>query len=291
MKTKWALLALVALATWPAAAQHVYYPEAWQRPKYFQLAYEVEKLTLPSFTILGHRVPELTVKSKIAANLATGKTYYLPSPKPELIRPGIDATWFKLRYLYYEWDVDDYGELDDAVKILYRTWFGDDAIHNHKVDIAMQAGVSININPARKIMISLYGRYQPTFTILADTKLRLDAYYGFSQGANYGLYVGFSAISFGVERMQATSRTLRPLLGDKAHEDTPGYLYEGDSDEPVVESAVGDVKLKSKGVNFYLSFRIFGLSNKDKKSLGSTKHLRNRDMPASTGGLHFKQHY
>lgn len=275
------LAALTLLLCHNAAAQHEYQPEAWQRPKYFQLTYETEKLHLPGFEILGYNVPTVTAKSTLGFNIATGKTYYLPSPKPELLRFGIDATWFKLRFLQYKYGLEDYdnqADLADEVRILYRSWVGDANVKNYRLDVAMQAGLSFNLNPARKVMMSFYGRYQPTLTLVADPQMRLDGFYGFSQGANYGFWIGFSAVAFGVERMKATSRNLRPIFGDKVHEDIPGYLYEGDAnaDETREAQANGDMKVSSEGINFYLAFRIFGLSRKDKRNLNATGNGRHK---------------
>ncbi|MDR1201177.1 MAG: hypothetical protein LBL58_06030 [Tannerellaceae bacterium] len=138
------------------------------RKKYINLSFTNMKMTQDDF-------PEL--KSNYGVAFSVGRTFYLhKEPIANMIRFGIDATWFDMNYTNY--------------KIEYITNLDTEKYEYYQGEISMHIGPSITINPVDKLDIHGYFRYAPTFSGLYTD----DAFYG-----NYAsFFVGGGSISYGV---------------------------------------------------------------------------------------------
>ena len=91
------------------------------------------------------------LKSNYGANLTFGRTYYLhKTPVLNLIKFGIDATWFDLNYTNFD--------------ILYEEEGYSEKYQLHQAEVAMQVGPSITLMPFPKFNIHTYFRYAPSFS-------------------------------------------------------------------------------------------------------------------------------
>lgn len=125
-------------------------------------------------TLKQDETPDL--KSNYGASLNVGKTFYLhKKPIGNILKFGIDATWFDLTYTNYD--------------IKHITYWETDEYQYHQGEFSMHIGPSVTINPVGKMLIHGYFRYAPTFSALyAD-----DVVYG-----NYAtFFVAGASLSYG----------------------------------------------------------------------------------------------
>ncbi|MCM1441803.1 MAG: hypothetical protein NC131_21720 [Roseburia sp.] len=202
------------------------------RPKYRNLNFNSEKITLDGFSL----------DSKFGAAFTTGRTYFLhKTPILRMIRIGIDATWFDISYANYKTQWLDYGDED---YYSYDDYYGDDEDYDdeitiHKAEIGMQVGPSVTVNPVDKLNVHGYFRYAPTFAMMYDD----DAFRGnYASMFVTGISLSYGAIGFGIEKRWGTCK-YKELFSDS--DDDYDYDY----------SSPDAFKWKTSGLRVYLSFR------------------------------------
>lgn len=174
----------------------------------------------------------LALKSNYGAAFTVGRTYFVhKKPLAGMIRFGIDATWFDLNYTNYEiGPVESESPYDEGGTSNF-----------HQVEIGMQAGPSVMVNPVGKLNVHGYFRYAPSFSGLYNGDAIVGNYATFFVG---GAAISYAAIGLGVEARFGNSR-YKELIGGESD----GDYEEG---EEVISSSF---KTKFSGVRFYLTFR------------------------------------
>lgn len=126
------------------------------------------------------------LKSNYGAAFTVGKTFYLHKPIANMLRFGIDATWFDLNYTNYD--------------IEHITYWETNKYQYHQGEVSMHVGPSLTFEPIKKLAVHAYFQYAPTFAVLytGDDK----TFYG-----NYAsLWVAGGNISYGVIGLGIESR-------------------------------------------------------------------------------------
>jgi len=147
------------------------------RKKYINLSFTNAKMSQDGIQDL---------KSNYGVAFTVGRTFYLHKPIAQILRFGIDATWFDLNYTNYN--------------IEHITFWGTNKYQFHQGEISMHVGPSISFEPIKKFAVHAYIQYAPTFAALytGDSK----TFYG-----NYAsLWVAGGNISFGVIGLGIESR-------------------------------------------------------------------------------------
>lgn len=91
------------------------------------------------------------LKSNYGASLTVGRTFYLhKKPIANILKFGIDATWFDINYTNYD--------------VTHITYWNTNKFQIHEGEIGMQVGPSLTINPISKMNIHVYFRYAPSFS-------------------------------------------------------------------------------------------------------------------------------
>ena len=139
-------------------------------------------MSFTNATISQDNVQDL--KSNYGAAFTVGRTYFLHKPIGDMLRFGIDATWFDINYSNYE--------------IEHITYWETDKYQYHQGEISLHVGPSVTFEPIKKLAIHAYFQYAPTFAMLYTGDS--ETYYG-----NYaslwvaGGNVSYKAIGLGVE--------------------------------------------------------------------------------------------
>lgn len=126
------------------------------------------------------------LKSNYGAAFTVGRTFYLHKPIGDMLRFGIDATWFDINYTNYD--------------IEHITFWDTDKYQYHQGEVSMHVGPSISFEPIKKLSVHAYFQYAPTFAMLytGDSK----TFYG-----NYAsLWVAGGNVSYGVIGLGIESR-------------------------------------------------------------------------------------
>ena len=187
------------------------------RKKYINLSFSKNELKHDNF---------LTLKSNYGIAFTVGRTYFVhKKPILNMIRFGIDATWFDINYTNYKLNFLSTNQYSPTETSNY-----------HQADIGMQVGPSITVNPISKLNVQGYFRFAPSFSgIYLD-----DQFYG-----NYAsFFVSGGTISFGVIG-----------LGIEYHFGNCKYKEMLSSDEDEVAETFINNKTTFKGVRTCLSFR------------------------------------
>ena len=92
------------------------------------------------------------LKSNYGAAFTVGRTYFLHKPIGDMLRFGIDATWFDINYTNYD--------------IEHITYWSTDKYQYHQSEISMNVGPSVTLEPIKKFAIHAYFRYAPTFAVI-----------------------------------------------------------------------------------------------------------------------------
>lgn len=211
----------------------------------------------------------INLKTKIGVNLEIGNTYMLPfGPLADMVKIGIDATWFDLTYINYkstgafkisEVIDDEYSDVvgdyvgdyvDDAVG----DYIGDDGeveIGNHQLMIGMGVGPSIHIAPfahssnaLRYLTVSLNGKYRPTYSGLIqsdndETTLRGAYVSVFS----FGGQINWKQFGLGFEGRWGSAKYKDFVSSSEFEEDVEGGV-----------SSSNKTKIKNSMCRLYLSF-------------------------------------
>ena len=159
------------------------------------------------------------LKSNYGANLTFGRTYYLhKTPVLNLIKFGIDATWFDLSYANYD--------------IMYEEDGYSDEYQFHTAEVAMQVGPSITLMPFRKFNIHTYFRYAPSFSCnYVEEEFQGNYATFFVTGGT----VSYKNLGIGVEARFG-------------HTEFKPFLYDGDEE-------VDKVKTKTKGLRAFITLK------------------------------------
>lgn len=213
---------LAVLLTTQAMAQ-----ESRLRKKYVNLSFSTIEMTQDDSP---------TLKSNYGAAFTVGRTYFVhKKPIANMIRFGIDATWFDINYGNYKVEYR-YGEHEK-----YDSEFSS----FHQAEIGMQVGPSITVNPISKLNIHGYFRYAPSFSALYDGDTFRGGY------ASY--FVGGGAVSYGVIGLGIEARfgaCKYKTFGGGDSGDEAEYGATSDTERTTVTS-----KSKFSGMRVYLTFR------------------------------------
>lgn len=166
-----------------------------------------------------------SLKSNYGGAFTVGKTFFVhKKPIAGMIRFGIDATWFDINYANYTiesaWEDEEEGGSLDA----------------HQLEIAMQVGPSVTVNPVGKLCIHGYFRYAPSFSALYMDESFMGNYASFFVG---GGSVSYGVIGLGIEARYGNCK-YKGLFGSDGDEETDGA--------PIA-------KTKFSGMRAYLTFR------------------------------------
>lgn len=173
-------------------------------------------LSFTNATLSQDNVKDL--KSNYGAAFTIGRTYFLHKPIGDMLRLGIDATWFDINYTNYDikhityWDVNKY--------------------QYHQGEVSMHIGPSVTFEPFKRFTLHAYFQYVPTFTTLytGDSK----TFYG-----NYAsLWITGCNISYGVVGLGIESR-----FGKTNY-------------KPLGSSDSGNINSSLSGFRTYLTFKI-----------------------------------
>ncbi len=196
-------------------------------------------------TMTQQEVMEAT-KSNIGFSLSIGRTYYLHKPiANNMLRFGIDATWFDATYRNYtmwgyDWDAwDDWnGRYSDMPSL--------EKFKLHEASIGMQVGPSLTINPYKKLMAEVYFRYCPSLVIQGGNGEDLDVSYGYGSHFVSGCQISWHCIGLGIEAKFGRAK-MNSIFGDD-----DDYWDDDWADDA---SSSKKVKTKTKGFRFFLTFR------------------------------------
>lgn len=139
-------------------------------------------LSFTNATISQDNVQDL--KSNYGVAFTVGRTFFLHKPIGDMLRFGIDATWFDINYSNYE--------------IEHITYWETDKYQYHQGEISLHVGPSITFEPVKKLAVHAYFQYAPTFAMLYTGES--ETFYG-----NYaslwvaGGNVSYKSIGLGIE--------------------------------------------------------------------------------------------
>ena len=217
-----------------------------KRAKYFNIGY------ITNQTLTDKVDAEAEWKSDFCVSLPFGKTYYLhKKPLLNMIKFGIDATWFELSYAKYS-EPDVFAEGGSYTRAYndyssgYDDYYEEDFdLGIHQIDASMHVGPSVTVNPVGDLKVAAYFHYVPTYSMVV-----IDDSFGHGYVSNFafGASVAYKAISVGIEHRWAKKATYNGLSFDEE-----GMDYDAPDFEDVIES--DKWKMKSKSFRVFLSFR------------------------------------
>ena len=217
-----------------------------KRAKYFNIGY------ITNQTLTDKVDAEAEWKSDFGVSLTFGKTYYLhKKPLLNMIKFGIDATWFELSYAKYS-EPDVFAEGGSYTRAYndyssgYEDYYEEDFdLGIHQIDASMHVGPSVTVNPVGDLKVAAYFHYVPTYSMVV-----IDDSFGHGYVSNFafGASVAYKAISVGIEHRWAKKATYNGLSFDEE-----GMDYDAPNFEDVIES--DKWKMKSKSFRVFLSFR------------------------------------
>lgn len=159
--------------------------QVWQkRARYFNLGYVNQFRDLSGYGLTTTDNP--TVKSSLGASLSWGKQFYLhKKPIGKVLKFAIDWSWIDVNYAQYQ--IEGVKITDDIASKELKKY--------NQVDLAMQFGASLSINPVDHLKISGYFRVSPTYSILMNQKEAT----GYVTHLNAGVSLAYKVASFGYE--------------------------------------------------------------------------------------------
>lgn len=228
--------------------------ELWDRRAWFNVAYSPQKINSDLYR------PEL--KADYAVGITWGRSYYLhKKPLANMVRFALNWSFFDLNIAQYsalyssrvdEGD-DDLSSGGLASASYYPSARTDDftgnegddyweedyeevASNQYKMEVGMQIGPAVIVNPISHLMIQAYFHYAPTYSILLDEDMNY--YGGYASFFNTGVALSYKAIGLGIEARWGNT-TYSQEVYNAAIDD---YEYQ-------------DMNWKTKGMRVYLSFR------------------------------------
>lgn len=228
--------------------------ELWDRRAWFNVAYSPQKINSDLYR------PEL--KSDYAVGITWGRSYYLhKKPLANMVRFALNWSFFDLNIAQYSAPYSsrvDEGDDDLSSGGLASASYypsartddftgneGDDyweedyeevASNQYKMEVGMQIGPAVIVNPISHLMIQAYFHYAPTYSILLDEDMNY--YGGYASFFNTGVALSYKAIGLGIEARWGNT-TYSQEVYNAAIDD---YEYQ-------------DMNWKTKGMRVYLSFR------------------------------------
>ena len=226
----------------------------WDRRGWFNIAFSPQKMNSDLY--------RSELKSDFAVGITAGRTFYLhKKPLANMVRFALNWSYLDLNIAKYSASYNDrideegdYGMGDvtvnpyysashpvtsmyDSMGDEYEDWNDSESEDSqYKMELGMQIGLAVIVNPIDHLMIQAYFHYSPTFSALLDEDL---SYYGtYASFFNAGVSVSYKAIGLGIEGRWGTS-TFSQEVYSEADED---YVFQ-------------DMKWKTKGMRVYLSFR------------------------------------
>ena len=174
--------------------------------------------------------------SEWGVSFTTGRTYFLhKTPILNLIKFGIDATWFDIDYSQYT--VKQIIDLDQTDKETM-----------YHLDLGMQVGPSVTLNPVSKMNVAAYFRYAPT---LSGMYFDENGYYGYGSYFVSGLSVSYKHIGLGIERKWGDCK----FNTINVDEDNVDYEDEHASIDDMVTTKKGKDKSQFGALRVYVTFR------------------------------------
>lgn len=200
----------------------------WGRSKYFNIAFGSQYLTNKLINDKDFYDNDITL------SFTVGRTFYIPrEPLFGMVKFGIDWSYLDVNFSKYEFDdIYDYEYMyDDQQGGMWNdpTYTDEDinsSYNTYKVEIGMQVGPSITVNPIDYLKLSLYFRYAPSFSIMSAFTDG-ETSYGYGSYFTLGFAASYKVISIGIEKRWGNC--------SYKYEDLNGW--------------------KTKGPKFYLSFR------------------------------------
>ena len=147
------------------------------------------------------------INSNYGASLTFGKTFYLHKKAvANLIKFGIDATWFDLTYTNYD--------------VKHITYWEEKKYQVHEAEFAMQVGPSLTVNPISKLNILGYFRYAPSYSCYYANEKFGGSYASYWVG---GCSVSYSVIGLGIEARFGNGKfnNVLPIGSDESSGRTP----------------------------------------------------------------------
>lgn len=196
----------------------------WKRQRYINIAYTTQSLK--------DNDAGLKLESKFGISLVRGKTYYMhKKPIAGLMKIGLDWTMIDLSYVKYKDFVD-----------------GDRKLSSWQAEYSMHIGPSITINPVDYLMVNVYGRFVPTFSVLQCDNGNKSTKCNYIGYVLFGGAVSYKCISLGIET-RFGKRKFENLID-------LNKLYDGDNEESAVDRIeLSGSKIKINSTRFYVSFR------------------------------------
>lgn len=172
-------------------------------------------LSFTNATLSQDNVKDL--KSNYGAAFTVGRTFFLHKPIGDMLRFGIDVTWFDINYTNYD--------------IEHITYLDSNKYQYHQGEVSMHVGPSITFEPIKKLSVHAYFQYAPTFaTIYTGDN---ETFYG-----NYASLWGVGGnVSYGVVGLGIESR-----FGDTNY-------------KPIGSSDSENIKSSLSGFRAYLTFK------------------------------------
>lgn len=171
---KFILIITLIVSSVYSYAQETY--KEW-RKKYINLSFT-------NATMSQDNVQDL--KSNYGLAFTVGKTYFLHKPIGDMLRFGIDATWFDINYTNYA--------------IEHITYLDQQKYQLHQGEVSVHVGPSITFEPIKKLAVHAYFQYAPTFATLYNGQN--ETFYG-----NYAsLWIAGGNVSYGVIGLGIESR-------------------------------------------------------------------------------------
>lgn len=211
------------------------------RSRYFHFGYLNQTLTHQD-------VPGLNWKSDFGFSIGAGRTFYLhKKPLFNMLKFGLDATWFDLSYAKY-------GDAEGWVKLPSEPVYPDEGYEEeeidlgvHQLELGMHVGPSITLNPVDHLKLSGYFHFIPSASVVI---MNDEANVNYVSNFAVGGAIAYKVISLGVESRWGKAK-YNSFSIDEEGDDSD---WEGDVDiDDVLKSSKN--RLKTKSIRFFLIFR------------------------------------
>ena len=209
-----------------------------KRKKYFQIGYINQTLTHQD-------VPGLEWKSDFGVSLAMKQTFYLhKKPLFNMLKFGLDATWFDVSYAKYSQPKGWEGPSDPSDFEEGEAYFD---LVAHQAETGLGIGPSITVNPIDHLKVSGYFHFIPSGSILV---LNDEVNASYVSNFAYGGAISYKAISFGVESRWGKAKYNSFSVDEDAIDNSDREDF--NPDDVLI---TGENRMKTKSVRFYLTLR------------------------------------
>lgn len=164
----------------------------WGRRKYFNLGLNMENLKNDD--------PASELSRKFGASMTIGRTYYLhKNPILGMIKFGLDWSYLDFNAAGYNYEYRYSNNENGNSSSIEET----DEYGIYKMELGMQFGPSVTVNPIDYLKVNVYFRYSPCYSVVLDDGFQFNGSYG--SYMNFGLAVSYKVISLGYEMRWGTS--------------------------------------------------------------------------------------